>query len=49
MNVPDEEEEYESGFSFEGLTGIEDEDQKQIEKSTGGKITATLADFPVDE
>jgi len=49
MNVPDEEEEYESGFSFEGLTGIEDEDQKQIEKSTGGKITATLAEFSVDK
>ncbi len=29
--MPDEEEDYESGFSFEGLTGIEDEDQEKIE------------------
>ncbi|HJM41486.1 MAG TPA: DUF3592 domain-containing protein [Candidatus Thalassarchaeaceae archaeon] len=49
MNLPDDDDgDYESGFSFEGLTGIEEEPEKTPEQSAE-KITATLADFPVDE
>ena len=45
--MPDEEDsDYESGFSFEGLTGVEEEPENIPEQSVE-KITATLADFPV--
>jgi hypothetical protein len=56
MNLPDDDDgDYESGFSFEGLTGIEEEQDESSQKpplppdpSKSEKITATLDDFPVN-
>jgi len=43
-----EDEEYESVFSLEGLTDLETYEPEKKEEISTGKITATLADFPVN-
>ena len=46
--MPDDNDDYESAFSLDGLAGVEEEITEEITTEEPGKITATLADFPVD-
>ena len=46
--MPDEEEDYKSAFSLDGLPDLEEEEIEEVTTEELGKITATLADFPVD-
>ena len=48
--MPDDEDDYESAFSLDGIPGVEEEDseEKVHPLQDLGKITATLADFPVN-
>ncbi len=47
--MPDDEDDYESAFSLDGIPGVEEGETEEIGTEDPGKITATLADFPVDD
>ena len=46
--MPDDEDDYESAFSLDGIPGVEEEETEEKGTEELEKITATLADFPVD-
>ena len=46
--MPDDEDDYESAFSLDGIPGVEEEKTAETNTEEFGKITATLADFPVE-
>ena len=48
MSTPDDEDDYESAFSLDGLPGVDEEITEEKGTPESEKITATLADFPVD-
>ena len=47
--MPDDEDDYESAFSLDGIPGVDEEITEETGTEESGKITATLADFPVDD
>ena len=47
--MPDDEDDYESAFSLDGIPGVDEEITEEKGTEESGKITATLADFPVDD
>ena len=47
--MPDDEDDYESAFSLDGIPGVEEGETEEKGTEESGKITATLADFPVDD
>jgi len=48
MILPDDEDDYKSAFSLDGIPGVEEEETEEQGTEELEKITATLADFPVD-